>query len=191
MKRTGGTYGVCHFGSDICHEMKAGLREVWFEEQSAFGTSTPLAPHSWGELGVSFCHVFLHNSLMNILQKIFTDHFEEMIYLQHPRDSVIENVEKMINCGNPAFGGAMYTCPCCGIFKFVPFRCHSRFCPTCGNMYSIDRTTSMSFKLLDVQHRHCVFTIARELRPFFLQDRSLLNCLFSTFSMTESRGCWR
>ncbi len=37
---------------------------------------------------------------MNILQKIFTDHFEEMIYLQHPRDSVIENVEKMINCGN-------------------------------------------------------------------------------------------
>ena len=79
---------------------------------------------------------------MNILQKIFTDHFEEMIYLQHPRDSVIENVEKMINCGNPAFGGAMYTCPCCGIFKFVPFRCHSRFCPTCGNMYSIDRTTS-------------------------------------------------
>ena len=46
---------------------------------------------------------------MNILQKIFTDHFEEMIYLQHPRDSVIENVEKMINCGNPAFGGAMYT----------------------------------------------------------------------------------
>lgn len=38
----------------------------------------------------------------------------------------------------------------------------------------------MSFKLLDVQHRHCVFTIARELRPFFLQDRSLLNCLFSS-----------
>ena len=62
-------------------------------------------------------HVFLHNSLMNILQKIFTDHFEEMIYLQHPRDSVIKNVVKMINCGNPAFGGAMYTCPCCGNFK--------------------------------------------------------------------------
>ena len=53
--------------------------------------------------------------------KDFTDHFEEMIYLQHPRDSVIENVGKMINCGNPAFGGAMYTCPCCGNFKFVPF----------------------------------------------------------------------
>ena len=29
---------------------------------------------------------------MNILQKIFKDHFEEMIYIQHPRDSVIEKV---------------------------------------------------------------------------------------------------
>ena len=77
-----------------------------------------------------------------------------MIYLQHPRDSVIKNVENMINC---------------------------------GNMYSIDRTTSMSFKLLDVQHRHCVFTIARELRPFFLQDRSLLNCLFSSVDSVITR----
>lgn len=54
---------------------------------------------------------------MNILQKIFKDHFEEMIYIQHPRDSVIENVEKMINCGDPSFGGAMYTCPSCGNFN--------------------------------------------------------------------------
>ena len=116
---------------------------------------------------------------MNILQKIFKDHFEEMIYIQHPRDSVIENVEKMINCGAPSFGGAMYTCPSCGNFKYVPFRCHSRFCPTCGNMYAIDRTTSMSFKIINVQHRHCVFTIVGKLRPLFLNDRSLLNCLFS------------
>ena len=47
---------------------------------------------------------------MNILQDIFRDHYEEMIYILHPRDSVIENVEKMINCDNPAFGGAMYGC---------------------------------------------------------------------------------
>ena len=110
-----------------------------------------------------------------------------MIYIQHPRDSVIDNVEKMIHCGDPAFGGAMFGCPLCGNFKFAPFRCHSRFCPTCGNMYSIDRTTSISFKLLDVQHRHCVFTIARELRLFFLNDRSLLNCLFSSVNSVLTR----
>ena len=81
---------------------------------------------------------------MNILQKIFADHYEEMIYLQHPRASIIENVDKMINCGDPSFGGAMYICPTCDNFKYVPFRCHSRFCPTCGNMYSIDRVTFMT-----------------------------------------------
>ena len=104
---------------------------------------------------------------MNILQKIFKDHYEEMLYILHPRHSVIENVDKMINCGDPAFGGAMYGCSKCGNLKFNPFRCHSRFCPTCGNMYSINRTTSMSFKIVNVQHRHCVFIVDAALRPFF------------------------
>ena len=116
---------------------------------------------------------------MNILQNIFADHYEEMIYTLHPRESVIENVEKMIHCGDASFGGTMYVCPDCNEWKFVPFRCHSRFCPTCGNMYAIDRTTAMSFKLIHCLHRHCVFTIPEQLRHFFLKDRSLLNCLFA------------
>ena len=70
-------------------------------------------------LGVSFCAILLHNSLMSILQDIFQDHYEEMIYTLHPRASVIENVDKMINCGNAAFGGAMYGCPSCGKLKFI------------------------------------------------------------------------
>jgi len=119
---------------------------------------------------------------MNILQKIFYGHYEEMIYTLHPRPSVIENIDKMLNCGDPSYGGAMYGCTKCGNLKFIPFRCHSRFCPTCGTKYSIDRTTSMSFKIVNVQHRHCVFTIAEELRPFFLENRDLLNCLFSAVS---------
>ena len=45
----------------------------------------------------------------------------------------------------------------------------------------------MSFKIINVQHRHCVFTIARELRPLFLNDRSLLNCLFSAVSSVVTR----
>ena len=86
----------------------------------------PLAPIH-GELGVSFCVVFLHNSLMSILQDIFGDHYEEMIYTLHPRQSVIENVDKM-------------------------------------NLYAMQRTTSMSFKLVNCHHRHCVFTIDSQLR---------------------------
>ncbi|MCI5493245.1 MAG: transposase [Lachnospiraceae bacterium] len=99
----------------------------------------------------------------------------------------MENIDKMINCGDPSFGGAMYGCPHCGKLKFVPFRCHSRFCPTCGNKYSMERTTSMSFKLVKVQHRHCVFTIDENLRDFFLKDRTLLNCLFHSVTSVVSR----
>ena len=124
---------------------------------------------------------------MSILQDIFRDLYEIIEYTCHPREVELENIDKMIHCGDPSFGGALYCCEKCGHTKFVPFRCHSRFCPTCGVMYSIKRTTAMSFKLIRCTHRHCVFTIAEELRPFFLADRSLLNCLFQAVNQAVSR----
>ena len=115
---------------------------------------------------------------MNILQSIFTDYYEHIIYELHPRPAVIENVNKMIHCGDPSYGGAMYGCPHCGNLRFVPFRCKSRFCPSCGNKYNQLRSFHMSCKLVSCVHRHCVFTFPEELRVYFLKDRSLLNCLF-------------
>lgn len=123
---------------------------------------------------------------MNTLQQIFTDHYEEIKYTLHPRATEMENINKMIHCGDPSFGGAMYGCPHCGKLKYVAFRCHSRFCPTCGNKYAMERTTRMSFKLIHVQHRHCVFTIDENLRDYFLKDRSLLNCLFHAVTSVVS-----
>lgn len=115
---------------------------------------------------------------MNILQEIFEDNYEIIQFTLHPRDVEMENISKMIHCGDPSFGGAMYACPLCGNMKFVPFRCKSRFCPSCGIKYSQERSASMAFKLVNCSHRHCVFTIDDELRHFFLEDRSLLHCLF-------------
>lgn len=129
----------------------------------------------------------MHNVLMNILQEIFTDNYEQIIYTLHPRDTEIENIDKMINCGMASFGGAKYKCPDCGKLKFVPFRCRSRFCPSCGTKYAMERTTSMSFKLINVRHRHCVFTIDDQLRHFFLENRDLLNCLFHAVSSVVLR----
>ena len=116
--------------------------------------------------------------MSSILQNIFSDYYEEMIYTLHPRQSVIENVDKMLNCGDPSYGGAMYGCPHCGNLKFVPFRCKSRFCPSCGNRYNQVRSFHMSCKLVACVHRHCVFTIPEELRVYFLKDRTLLDSLF-------------
>lgn len=117
---------------------------------------------------------------MNILQTIFTDYFEHIQYELHPRPAVMDNVSKMIHCGDPSYGGALYGCPHCGTLKFVPFRCHSRFCPSCGNKYNQVRSLHMSCKLVSCVHRHCVFTIPQELRIYFLRNRKLLNLLFSS-----------
>ena len=116
---------------------------------------------------------------MNILQQIFKEHFDTVASSGITiRDTVFENVHKMLHCGDFEYGFAAYGCEHCGKIKLAPFRCKSRFCTTCGNLYSIRRSTAMSFKLIRCSHRHCVFTIPEELRPFFRKDRSLLDCLF-------------
>ena len=124
---------------------------------------------------------------MNVLQQIFTDYYEEIEYILHPRKTEMENIDKMIHCGDPSFGGAMYGCPHCGNLKFVPFRCKSRFCPSCGNKYNQLRSFHMSCKLVSCVHRHCVFTIDKSLREFFLKDRSLLDCLFHSVNSVITR----
>lgn len=116
--------------------------------------------------------------MSNILQTIFIDYYEHILYELHPRKAVIENIDKMIHCGDPSYGGAMFACPDCGELKFSPFRCKSRFCTSCGNKYNQMRAFTMSCKLVNCTHRHCVFTIPEELRAYFLKDRKLLNCLF-------------
>ena len=61
----------------------------------------------------------IHNDFMkrNILQNLFLDHYEEIQYTLHPRKTEMENIDKMLNCGDPAYGGAMYGCPDCDNFN--------------------------------------------------------------------------
>ena len=74
-----------------------------------FAYSTPLPLNIEG-IGVYFCFKFLHNSSMNVLQRIFTDYYEEIKYTLHPRASEMENIEKMIHCGDPSFKKVKAAC---------------------------------------------------------------------------------
>lgn len=114
---------------------------------------------------------------MNILQKIISDNIENIEAL-NIRPVISKNINKIVHCGDPSYGGALFECPECNHMKFVPFRCHSRFCPSCGTNYAMERTSDISFKLIKCSHRHCVFTIDESLRIFFRRDRSCLNLLF-------------
>lgn len=51
---------------------------------------------------------------MSKLKDIFEEHYKEILYILHPRKSVIENVNKMIDCGDSSKGDTFLGCPECG-----------------------------------------------------------------------------
>lgn len=119
------------------------------------------------------------------IKDIFADHWDAFVAQGYPiRSAVLENVDKVIKCGDPSMGHALYYCDHCGKFKHVAFTCKSRFCNSCGAKYTQDRAESISSKLIRCTHRHIVFTIPEELRIFFLRDRSLLHVLFKASADT-------
>ena len=100
------------------------------------------------------------------------------------RESVTDNVNALITCGDTFYGFTYYECIECGIFDLVPFTCKSRFCPSCGYKYREERTLEIKKKCIDVKHRHMVFTISDKLRIFFDLDRSLIDDLFEAVNRT-------
>ena len=116
------------------------------------------------------------------------DHFvQEMAHQgKKIRKTILEEVDKVINCQNPDMGFALYACPTCHVQKRVPFTCKSRFCNSCGAKYSKARALAMESVMLKCSHRHVVFTIPEELRNYFAHDRSLLNLLFTAAHNTIS-----
>ena len=123
-----------------------------------------------------------------IIKSIFQAHWEEFLS-QHndkiPEDmqpSVIEAVSKMLRCGTKEMGYAIYICTNCHEHpeKIVFFTCKSRFCTSCGKAYVDDWVDKMSTQILDVSHRHVVFTIPEQLRAKIYRHRELLKVLSDT-----------
>lgn len=119
------------------------------------------------------------------IKQIFNDHWDNFV-IRNPeldiRQVVFDEVEKIINCGNPDYGYALYVCDHCKKFVKVPFRCKSRFCNTCGVKYAQDRSFSMTKKSIRCKHRHIVFTMSDKLWPYFQKYRNLLDGLFEAAS---------
>jgi len=107
------------------------------------------------------------------IKTILNDHWEEFKIKYLPDkvpadmlDHVVDQVEKSMDCGNPENGYAKYKCLDCGEEHIVSFSCKSRFCSRCGKVYVdkwVDKQVDM---ILDVSHRHMVFTVPEELRGY-------------------------
>lgn len=115
------------------------------------------------------------------IRDILFDHYPKIVQLYNQnrlRDCVLDNVQKALICHSIYLGYDMFECPFCHNYTFVFRSCHGNLCQSCGAKRSQLLAASFSSIALDVPHRHMVFTIPKELRIFFLKDRSLLNILF-------------
>jgi hypothetical protein len=119
-------------------------------------------------------------------RQIFIDHWEKWWDYRREeipadqRDYVQKTVEKLMGCRNPQCGYARYVCPECHEERIVPFSCKTRFCPSCGKVRTDEWVNRIAKELLDVPHLHLTLTIAKEMRPYFDRDRSLLKLLLTT-----------
>lgn len=85
-----------------------------------------------------------------------------------------------------ALGHFLHACPSCNNFTFVWHTCKSRFCNSCGMNYAKIRSHNILQKVFDRSHRHCVFTIPKELCNHLRKDCSLLDILFLSVNQTLS-----
>lgn len=92
------------------------------------------------------------------------------------RKSVVEAVEKTLKCGDVKKGYTKYRCIECDSHEEVVagHTCKSRFCNRCGKVYVENWVNKQVETILDVSHRHTVFTVPEELRVEIYRNRELL-----------------
>ncbi len=117
------------------------------------------------------------------INNILENHFEEFRKLKwhrvrkEMRNHIIDIVERVLDCGNIAKGYIKHKCIECNEEYIHGFTCKTKFCSKCGRMYSLKWSDKQVENMLNVTHRHAVFTIPEELRNYFYQKRELLKDL--------------
>ena len=113
------------------------------------------------------------------MRLILEDHWCSFVkkYDKRIRANVKSEVDKVLRCKDTRYGYIELRCEKCNEIKKIGFTCKSRFCTSCGKVYVDNWIESMLAKLINVRHRHIVFTIPEELRIYFGRDRDKLKIL--------------
>ncbi len=129
---------------------------------------------------MNVCRKFKNDKIIN---KILENHFEEFKKLKwhkvrkEMREQIDKMVRKALDCGNIEKGYIKHKCLECNEEYIHGFTCKSKFCSKCGRQYSLEWSEKQVEKMLNVTHRHAVFTIPEELRNYFYRKRELLKDL--------------
>jgi DNA-directed RNA polymerase subunit RPC12/RpoP len=115
----------------------------------------------------------------NILQNHFEEFKEKRWHKvrREMRHQVESTVRKALDCGNIEKNYIKYKCLDCGNEHIHGFTCKSKFCTKCGRKYSLEWSEKQVENMLNVPHRHAVFTIPEELRNYFYRRRDLIKNL--------------
>ena len=121
--------------------------------------------------------------------KVFrlSDYFDQNWenYVKHPKQFIYPEQYKAVAairaCRTEALGIDHYVCEDCGEISKVYHSCKNRFCPTCSWKDTLDWADRIKDQMLDIPHRHVVFTLPHRLNNLVNDNKAvLLDILFKT-----------
>ena len=127
---------------------------------------------------------FLNNKLKYIFSNNIVHNFFQLCkYFQLLPKSHVEymifSIAKFLACRDSKKGFVSFKCPKCSHTHSFALSCKSKLCPSCGFAYAQKWTQNVQKNILNINHRHVLFTVPHECREFFFYDRTLLNKLAS------------
>jgi len=111
------------------------------------------------------------------------------IYCQDPKVFIQPEQYKAVAairaCRTAALGVDNYSCPKCGDTTEVYHNCKNRFCPTCSWSDTMRWAEKIKRNMLNIPHRHVVFTIPHKLIPLIKRNEfALLNMQMQASAQT-------
>jgi len=113
------------------------------------------------------------------LKAFFKIHFD--FFIRFPKaflHFIKATLLSSMKCKDSSFAKAVFSCPNCSHYTFRPVTCKSKFCSSCGKIYSEKWALKLSSQLVDQKHRHIIFTLPKEIWKFPILKREIL----TTFS---------
>jgi len=117
------------------------------------------------------------------LADFFEAHWDS--YVKSPTEYIFPEQYKAVSsirsCRTEALGVDHYVCQECGEISYLYHSCKHRFCPTCSWKDTMDWAERMKSQMLDIAHRHVVFTLPHRLNNLIKNNKAcLLDILFKT-----------
>lgn len=129
--------------------------------------------------------VLLEHKETNTVKFRLADFFDNNwdAYVKNPKHFITPEQYKAVAairaCRTEALGVDHYVCEECGEISQVYHSCKNRFCPTCSWKDTMQWAEKIKAQMLDIPHRHVVFTLPHKLNNLINENKwKLLNALF-------------